>query len=201
MRTGDVWYAAFVAVGSMGMLCGPTLGEEEWTKHVIHSGFHTATVVAADFTGDGKIDVISNSGGKTRLFVAPKWKEVVLDENANRNCIHSEVMDVDGDGDPDWIGARYEPGLIFWLERPASPLTRPWPMHLVDDQVIGIHGLLVGDVDRKKIRAWQEWIGGRQPNVIRVDMPRFGPPQFLDGQGGRIVHTLWMGTDERVFSV
>lgn len=119
-----------------------------WKKHVVHTGFHTNTAVAADFTGDGKVDIISNSGGKTRLFVAPGWKEVVIHADPKHNCIHSAVMDVDGDGDPDWIGARYSPGLIFWLERPDKPLAQPWKFHLVDDKVNGIHGLITGDIDR-----------------------------------------------------
>jgi hypothetical protein len=37
--------------------------------------------------------------------------------------------------------------LIFWLECPADPENEPWRRHLIDDQVDGIHGLLVGDVD------------------------------------------------------
>jgi hypothetical protein len=119
-----------------------------WKKHLVHTGFHTNTAVAADFTGDGKVDIISNSGGKTRLFVAPDWKEIVIHADPKHGCIHSAVMDVDGDGDPDWIGARYSPGLIFWLERPDKPLLQPWTFHLVDDQVNGIHGLITGDVDR-----------------------------------------------------
>jgi FG-GAP-like repeat len=119
-----------------------------WKKHVVHTGFHTNTAVAADFTGDGKVDIISNSGGKTRLFVAPDWKEVVIHADPKHDCIHSAVMDVDGDGDPDWIGARYSPGLIFWLERPDKPLSQPWKFHLVDDKVNGIHGLVTGDIDR-----------------------------------------------------
>lgn len=118
-----------------------------WKKHTVHAGFHTNTAVAADFTGDGRTDVIVNCGGKTRLLVAPDWQEVVLESNPRHNCIHSEVMDVDGDGDPDWIGARYNPGLIYWLECPADARHDRWVFHLVDDRVHGIHGLLVGDVD------------------------------------------------------
>lgn len=125
--------------------------EEEqklWTKHVIHEGPRSVTAVAADFTGDGKTDVISNSAGKTRLFVGPDWREVILDENPKHNFIHSEFFDVDRDGDLDYIGARYNPGLIVWLECPKNPLTDPWTLRVVDDQVHGIHGLIKGDVDK-----------------------------------------------------
>ena len=41
------------------------------------------------------------------------------------NAIHSEVMDVDGDGDLDYVGYALLPGLIFWLERPRNPLKDP----------------------------------------------------------------------------
>jgi len=131
-------------------LAGVTLaddGNAGWKKYVVHTGFSTLTAVAADFTGDGLPDVISNSGGKTRLFVAPKWQEIVLDDNPQHNFIHSEIIDVDRDGDPDYIGARYSPGLIVWLEQPNNALTDRWRLHLVDDRVDGVHGLLAGDVD------------------------------------------------------
>ncbi len=116
-----------------------------WVKHAIFDDEHCNTAVAADFTGDGNVDVISNSGGKCRLFIAPDWKEVALHENKEHNCIHSESMDVDRDGDMDYIAARYEPGLIFWLENTGG--NSPWKWHLVDDKVEGIHGVLVGDVN------------------------------------------------------
>lgn len=147
----------FKSCFALSLFCAATIfassstASAEWKKHVVHTGFHTNTAVAADFTGDGKVDIISNSRGKTRLFVAPKWTEIVLDAEPNRNCIHSAVMDVDGDGDPDWIGARYSGkagGLVFWLERPAKPLTQRWKYHLIDDKINGIHGLITGDIDR-----------------------------------------------------
>lgn len=123
-------------------------GENGWTKHVIHEGLQTMTAVAGDFTGDGLPDVISDSGNTTRLFVAPNWDEVVLDKHDDgKSYIHSECFDVDGDGDLDYIGARYNPGLIVWLECPDQPTTGRWERRLVDDQVHGIHGLLKGDVD------------------------------------------------------
>ena len=118
-----------------------------WKKHVVHEGEHCNTAIAGDFTHDGKPDIISNSGGKTRLFVGPSWTEYVIDENKQHSFIHSESFDVDGDGDPDFIGARYQPGLVAWLECPANPTEGKWTARIVDDQVNGIHGLLKGDID------------------------------------------------------
>jgi hypothetical protein len=123
-------------------------GAAAWRKHIVHQGPQSLTAVAADFTGDGKTDVISNSASKTRLFIGPDWKEIVLDENPGHGFIHSECFDVDGDGDMDYIGARYDPGLIVWLECPKNPLADNWPLRLVDDQVHGIHGVIKGDVDQ-----------------------------------------------------
>jgi len=123
--------------------------DSPWEKTVVWRGGTTQTAVAADFTGDGRIDIASNSGGATRLFVAPEWTEAIIHDDPQHRCIHSAVMDVDRDGDPDYIGARYNPGLLFWLECPdADQASRPWQCHLIHDQVHGIHGLLVGDVDR-----------------------------------------------------
>jgi hypothetical protein len=127
-----------------------SLAEDIWKKHVVYEGGHCNTAVAGDFTGDGRVDVICSTGGATRLLVAPDWREVVLESERKLSLIHSEVMDVDGDGDLDFIGTRYKPGLIFWLEQPAKPLEQRWNYRVVDERVNGIHGLLVGDVDGDK---------------------------------------------------
>ncbi|MCP4788405.1 MAG: VCBS repeat-containing protein [Fuerstiella sp.] len=106
------------------------------------------TAVAGDYTGDGVIDVIADTGsGVTRLFVGPDWKETRLDDDHGGRYIHSETWDVDGDGDADYIGARYKPGLIMWYEQPDEPLTQEWTRRLIDNQVHGIHGVIKGDVD------------------------------------------------------
>ena len=89
--------------------------------------------------------MIVDAAGETHLYVAPDWKKVVLQKGYN--TIHSEVLDVDGDGDSDYVGAVYSPGPVFWLEQPDKGATQPWKLRLVDDKVNGTHGLIVGDIN------------------------------------------------------
>ena len=160
--TSNVVLSALMGFGVCAVQAVP-LRAEGWKKHVVQEGTNPMTAIAADFTGDGKVDVITNHGGKTWLLVAPDWREIEIDNRPSHSFIHSEVIDVDGDGDMDYIGARYSPGLIVWLENPQRPEIEPWPLHIVDDHVAGNHGELVGAIasdgvpanDQK--RAVQQW--------------------------------------------
>ncbi len=112
----------------------------KWARHVIAQGEPSFTAVAIRMNGGGR-SVIANSGTTTRFYGDGQ----VIHQGVS--LIHSAVMDVDGDGDEDFIGAQYSPGLLFWLEQPAKPQQQPWIYHLIDDQIDGIHGLHVADVD------------------------------------------------------
>ena len=51
------------------------------------------TAVAGDFTGDGiaRRDQ-PTAANKTRLFVAPDWNEIVLDDHPDVQIVHPQRM-------------------------------------------------------------------------------------------------------------
>ena len=53
-------------------------------------------------------------------------------------------MDVDGDGDLDFLGSNQ---LVFWLECPDRPFEQDWTFRVIDEQILGSHCLTVADVD------------------------------------------------------
>ncbi|MEM7147048.1 MAG: VCBS repeat-containing protein [Verrucomicrobiota bacterium] len=127
----------------------PVASAEPWQRHDVYSGKGgVQTAVGADFTNDGRPDIISSSNGKVRLFIAPDWQEVILHsfENPRHQCIHSCVIDVDQDGDPDFIGAPAQ-GDVFWLQTPEDAHTQPWTYRPVETELTGIHCLVAGDVN------------------------------------------------------
>lgn len=133
----------------------PVAGEEaEWKKHVIvpaQPGMINSAL-ADDWNRDGRIDVLATYGNRAVLLTGPDWTPHVVFEvrpGLARNklrgaCIHSCLLDVDGDGDRDFIGSS---NTVFWLECPEDPLAEPWTYRNVDDEILGTHCLITGDVN------------------------------------------------------
>lgn len=145
-----------------------------WVRHVIAKGFRAQSAVAANFSGSGHMDVISGdieNDHKITLFRWPDWKPTLLWSGIR--VIQSAALDIDGDGRLDYIGTQYRPGLIFWLEHPANPLTDPWTFHKIDDftqgGVDGVHGIALADLDgdgRPELLAMSGWNDGEFPDSI-----------------------------------
>ena len=132
-------------------LCSNRVEANQWKKHNIMQQGHCNTAVALDANGDVYLDVIASFNGRVSLFIAPDWdSEIILHRfrGGNGSCIHSEVIDVDGDGDLDWAGtlASSHP---FWLENPGPKdgLKGAWTPRIIDPDITGIHCILKSDID------------------------------------------------------
>lgn len=136
-------------------LATTTVADGPWKKHTITQQGHCNTAVALDANdgdasdGNGRLDVIASMNGKVSLFVAPDWNEVVLYRFPTRgSCIHSEIIDADGDGDMDWVGTLSHDH-PFWLENPGNDNATKgaWTSRSVDDEITGIHCIVRSDVN------------------------------------------------------
>jgi len=156
-----------------------------WKKHTIletndaapGQASRIATAVAHDFDKDGHIDVISSYDGKVFLYQGPDWKphliveELPLNPDTGgelRGCLHSTLMDVDGDGDMDYIGSNR---MLFWLECPPKPFTDKWNLRMITYDVNGAHCVLTADVDgdgKPEIIAnvWRDVGDSKLPNSV-----------------------------------
>lgn len=136
----------------------PVLGKEGgfWKKRTIAEAKFGMinSAVANDWDGDGHVDVLTSFDNKVVLLEGPDWTEHIIDrivQGRSRNkvrtgCMHSCLMDVDGDGDLDFIGSN---STVFWLECPDDPFSgEPWNYRVVDDEILGTHCLITGDVNR-----------------------------------------------------
>ena len=122
-----------------------------WKKHLVMEKGHCNTAVALDVNGDKHLDVIASFNGKVSLFIAPDWKkEVVLHRffSGGRSCIHSAVIDADGDGDLDWAGTLAH-GHPFWMENPGPEEAQKgaWTPRPIDHEITGIHCITRSDID------------------------------------------------------
>ena len=181
MKTKCVSFFSLILslVASQGSIMAP------WKKHTIletndappGQASRIATAVAHDFDKEGNIDVISSYDGKVFLYQGPDWKpHLIVDElplnpdtgGELRGCLHSTLMDVDGDGDMDYIGSNR---MLFWLECPPEPFTDRWNLHMITYDVNGAHCVLTGDVDRDGkpeiiANSWRDEGESKIPNSV-----------------------------------
>ncbi|HXJ40038.1 MAG TPA: VCBS repeat-containing protein, partial [Bryobacteraceae bacterium] len=103
---------------------------------------------AADFTGDGFVDILSTEMRAMALYVNPagesrRWQRyMVLPEITTEIVL---LRDVDGDGKPEIIygGAT---GYAWAKPDPKDP-TAKWPIHHISTGTSNIHGLGAGDIN------------------------------------------------------
>ena len=154
--------------GSIAIAAGADPGSINWTRTSLSLPESIWSVEAVDANADGKLDLIAMGETKVFALVAPDWKPQVLFDSKEPKMLYCVAMDADGDGDQDIFVGRYR---VPWIEHrqakaagkasdePKGPdfsiawientrrIGEPWPLHVVDREFNGIHGLWTGDID------------------------------------------------------
>jgi hypothetical protein len=136
---------------------------KEWPKHVIEDKLaETRTICAADFNGDGRIDLLGTASGASLVVwyenagkpgQMPVWKKHVIDQSPAP--IHGHPVDLDGDGDLDVVmalGMREgvapkEKHQIVWYENVGKPgKGTEWKKHVIGD-LPGAFEAIAADLD------------------------------------------------------
>lgn len=153
-----------------GLACVATQAKSRsWDRHAFALPESIWSVATVDANGDGKPDLIAMGVTKVFALLSPNWTPHVVFDAKEGKMLYCVALDADHDGDTDLVVGRYQiPWIEFrnqeaarqtaappqgpdfsvaWLENTGKTDT-PWPMHVIDRELNGIHGLAIGDVDR-----------------------------------------------------
>jgi hypothetical protein len=124
---------------------------KEWPKQVIEEKVaETRTICAADFNGDGRIDLLGTASNASlvvwyenigKASGGVEWKKHIIDDKSLAP-IHGHPVDLDGDGDMDVVmalGMRDGPApkekhQVVWYENVGKPgKGTEWKKHVIGD--------------------------------------------------------------------
>ena len=95
------------------------LGSAQFKEEIVIKGHKVHSVQTIDYNNDGLQDLIYSANYSLNLALAPDFKpiEVAKHTKSKMASIHSMVMDVDGDGDLDFVAS--DQGTV-WFENPSA---------------------------------------------------------------------------------
>lgn len=124
-----------------------------WTMHSVDDDFPGAfSICTEDIDSDGFQDIIGTSRSDDEIAwwrntdgSGTIWsKHVILSNFDGANILH--VGDIDGDGDPDVVGASILPNEIICMENTDSA-GLSWAEHIVSETLTTISAAGIGDID------------------------------------------------------
>ena len=123
--------AALVSVVLLACTAGARADDPKWKLHTINgqSEFEAAGVMDVD--NDGKLDIVS--GGS--WYQAPAWKAFPVREVTRVGTYYNDFstlpLDINGDGNIDFITCSYFGQDVGWVENPGK-LGATWTYHEID---------------------------------------------------------------------
>jgi hypothetical protein len=147
---------------------GAEAGSPVWVRNAVPLPESIWSVEAVDANGDGRLDLIAMGETKVFALLAPEWKPRLLFDAKEPKMLYCVAFDADSDGDLDIAVGRYR---VPWIEyrqardagkavdEPKGPdfsigwientgrAGELWPLHVIDREFNGIHGLWTGDVN------------------------------------------------------
>ncbi len=112
-------------------LCTLLADEPAWKQHTINGKSEFEAAGVFDVDNDGKLDIVS--GGF--WYQAPDWKQhpvrKITRTGTYLNCFGTLPVDVNGDGNTDFVTCSYFERNVGWVENPGK-IGAAWTYHQVD---------------------------------------------------------------------
>jgi hypothetical protein len=125
-------FPAIFAAGTLLCFSTTAMGDEpRWKQHTINGQSEFEAAGVFDVDNDGKLDIVA---GDT-WYQAPDWKRYHIRDVARVGTYYNDFstlpLDVNGDGNTDFVSCSYFGKNVGWVENPGNTGS-PWGYHEVD---------------------------------------------------------------------